>query len=168
MTGDTTAADERACVLIVEGRFYADIADELARGAIADLDVHGFVTERIGVPGAFEIPAALARAAKAVQGDDSPRYAGFVALGCVIRGETDHYDHICRETGRALMELAVSGGLALGNGVLTVENRSQAWERARVANGRDKGGDAARACRAMIEIGRRFAAPGFAVPDGRS
>jgi len=109
----------------------------------------------VSVPGAFEIPAAIGFAAKA-----EGRFDGFVALGCVIRGETTHYDHICSETARALQDLMRCDGIAAGYGILTVENEAQALVRASpdAANGgRDKGGEAVRACLALIELKRRFA-----------
>ncbi len=143
-------------IMVVEARFYEPIADELMRGAVAALEEAGATYERFAVPGAFEIPAAIQYAVRSL--DFSPgrrRFDGYVTLGCVIRGETTHYDHICEEVARALQDLAVHYSLALGFGVLTVENESQAWERAKVDR-RNKGGDAARACLAMIELKRRF------------
>ena len=130
-------------VLIVEARFYEDISDELAKGAIAVLDDAGVAHQRLAVPGAFEIPAAIAFAGGA--------FDGFIALGCVIRGETDHYDHICRECSRALMDMAVKDGVALGFGVLTCENYDQARVRAAVDR-KNKGKDAAEACLRMMEL----------------
>ena len=147
---------ERPCILIVEARFYDDIADELARGAIAELDKAGIAYERVSVPGTFEIPAAIRFALRSMEAHALSRnYAGFIALGCVIRGETDHYDHICRETSRALMDLSVNAGIALGFGVLTCENRDQAWARAAVDQ-KNKGADAAIACLRMMELQREF------------
>ena len=136
-------------VLIVEARFYEDIADELVEGAVAALEAAGAVHERISVPGAFEIPGAI-RAASAAD------YDGYVALGCVIRGETTHYDYVCGESARGLMDLSVAHGLAIGYGILTVENADQAWARAGVER-KNKGRDAAEACLAMIGVNRRFA-----------
>ncbi len=136
---------EGPCVLILEARFYADIADELVRGAAAALDEAGVRHERIAVPGAFELPAALALAI------DSDRFDGFVALGCVIRGETSHYDHVCGECARGLAMLAERHRIALGFGVITAENREQAWERAATER-RNKGADAAGACLAMMAL----------------
>ncbi len=130
-------------VLIVEARFYEDISDELAKGAIAVLDDAGVAHQRLAVPGAFEIPAAIAFA--------GGEFDGIIALGCVIRGETDHYDHICRECSRALMDMAVKDGVALGFGVLTCENYDQAWVRAAVDR-KNKGKDAAEACLCMMEL----------------
>jgi len=138
-------------VMIVEARFYEDIANELCRDAVAVLDDVGATHERVAVPGAFEIPAAIAMAHDA----DSSRFDGYIALGCVIRGETTHYDYVCGESARGLQDLAVSRGLAIGYGILTVENQAQAW--ARVAGDKKaKGADAARACLEMIELRRHF------------
>lgn len=144
------------CVLIVEARFYEDIADEMAKGAIAELEKAGVAYERVAVPGTFEVPAAIHYALRAMEAHTASRdYAGFVALGCVIRGETDHYDHICRETSRALMDLTVQRGIACGFGILTCENGEQAWERARVDR-KNKGADAAQACLRMMDLQRDF------------
>ncbi len=144
------------CVLMVEARFYEDIADEMAKGAIAALEKAGVVHERIAVPGTFEVPAAIHFALRSMEIHASSHdYAGFVALGCVIRGETDHYDHICRESSRALMDLTVQRGVACGFGILTCETWDQAWERARV-DGKNKGADAANACLRMMELQRHF------------
>jgi len=138
-------------VLIIEAPYYSHIAAELRRGAERALAAAGATHETIRVPGAFEIPAAIGLAARA-----SDRFAGFVALGCVIRGETTHYDHICTESARGLQELAIRDGLAIGYGILTVENEAQALARA-APDGRDHGGAAVRACLAMVEIKRRLA-----------
>ena len=142
-----------ARVLVVEARYYDDIADELLRGAEAVLAAAGAGWDRISVPGVLEIPAALAMALDAEAG--RARYDGFVLLGCVIRGETTHYDIVATESAREIMRLATENRLALGNGILTVENGAQAWARARRAE-KDKGGMAARAALAMIELKRRF------------
>lgn len=141
-----------AHILIVEARFYEDLADELAAGAVAVLEAHGATYERLVVPGALEIPAAIAAALEA------GAYDGFVALGCVIRGETAHYDIVAGESARGLMDLGVSRGAAIGNGILTVENAEQAWARARVAE-RNKGAGAAQACLALVAIHARYAVP---------
>ena len=141
-------------LLIIEARFYEDLADELVRGAEAALAEAGASWDRISVPGVLEIPAALAMALDA-QAAGRARYDGFVLLGCVIRGETTHYDIVAYESARQIMRLATERRLALGNGILTVENGQQAWARARVAE-KDKGGMAARAALAMIELKRRF------------
>lgn len=142
-------------VLIVEARFYEQIADELMRGASAALKAAGATFDRIAVPGAFEIPAAIAMALRADHVRDLPRYEGYLALGCVIRGETSHYDYICAESARKLQDLAGTHALALGYGILTCETAEQALSRARVEE-RDKGGEAARACLAMIDVRRRL------------
>jgi len=136
-------------ILIVEARYYAHIANALLGGAQAALDAGGAEYERVEVPGAFEIPAAIALAAA------TNKYDGFLALGCVIRGETSHYELICAECARGIQDLAMKG-LAVGFGVLTVENERQAMARAR-KDKKDKGGEAARACLAMIAVKRRFA-----------
>lgn len=135
-------------ILIVEARFYEDIADELAKGAIAALEEAGVPYERLAVPGVFETPAAVSFA---IRSAEAHSYAGFIVLGCVIRGETDHYEHICREASRALMDISVNHGVAMGFGILTCENRQQAWERAGVDR-KNKGADAAGACLRMIEL----------------
>ncbi len=142
-------------VLIVEARYYEDISDALLRGAEAAFQEAGATSERLTVPGAFEIPAAIARAVEAARAG-AARYDGYLALGCVIRGETSHYDYICTESARKLQDLACDRGAALGYGILTCETYDQAWARARV-DGRNKGGEAARACLAMIAVNDRFA-----------
>jgi len=139
-------------ILIVEARYYAHIADELIKGATAALDKAGVAYERLAVPGAFEIPAAIRLASKSTEG-----YAGYIALGCVIRGETSHYDLVCNECARGVQDLALHDGLAIGFGVLTVENEAQALARAMVER-KNKGGEAANACLAMIELRKRFVA----------
>ena len=144
-----------ARILLVEARYYTSIADELLRGATAALEQAGASHERVTVPGAFEIPAAIQFAHLSRHG-----YDGYVALGCVIRGETSHYDLICAECARGIEELAVRERLAIGFGVLTVENEAQALARARIDQ-KNKGGEAARACLAMVELKRRF---GLATP----
>lgn len=146
--------DFRPHVLLIEGRFYEDIADELAAGAIAELEEAGATYDRIVVPGALEIPQVLAlaiRAGLAPFGAPRWRYHGAVALGCVIRGETSHYDIVAGESARALMDLATQHGVPVGNGILTVEDEDQAMERAAVADG-NKGGDAVRACLKLIDV----------------
>lgn len=138
-------------VMIVEARFYVDIADELCRGAVAALEAAGATHERVTVPGAFEIPAAIAMAHVA----NPSRFDGYIALGCVIRGETTHYDYVCSESARGLQDLAVSRALAIGYGILTVEDHAQAWARAAVDK-KDKGADVAQACLRMIELQRHL------------
>jgi 6,7-dimethyl-8-ribityllumazine synthase len=138
-------------ILLVEAPYYTHVAEQLRRGAERALASAGATHEVITVPGAFEIPAAIGLVARA-----TPRFDGFVALGCVIRGETTHYDHICAESARGLQELAVREGLAIGYGILTVENEAQALVRASM-EGRDKGGEAVRACLALVDLKRRLA-----------
>jgi 6,7-dimethyl-8-ribityllumazine synthase len=146
-------------VLILEARFYEEIADALAAGAIAELEADGVAYDRIAVPGALEIPQALAAAVAAgLLPEGAPRaaYCGAVALGCVIRGETAHYDVVVENANHWLMHVAVTNAIPVGNGILTVETMDQA--RARAEGGRDgKGGDAARACLALIAAARDFA-----------
>ena len=136
--------------LIIEARFYTDLLDGLAAGAIDALRAAGATYERLEVPGALEIPGAIALAAASARD-----YDGYVALGCVIRGETSHYDTVCNESARGIMDLTIHQRLAIGNGIITVENADQAWDRADKAR-KDKGGDAARAALAMAQIGRDF------------
>ncbi|MGE0152807.1 MAG: 6,7-dimethyl-8-ribityllumazine synthase [Reyranellaceae bacterium] len=143
-------------VMIVEARFYTDLADELARGAIAELEAAGATYERFAVAGAFELPVAIRVAIQAAERGTLKRpFDGFVALGCVIRGETTHYDYVCGESARGLQDLALAHGAAIGYGVLTVENEAQAWARARVTE-QNKGGDVARACLGVIGLRQRF------------
>ena len=132
--------------LIVEARFYVALADAQKAGAIAALEGAGATHETISVPGALEIPAAIAFVAASDQ-----RFDGYVALGCVIRGETSHYDTVCNESARGLMDLALADNLAIGNGIITVEDEDQAWARADQSR-KDKGGDAARAALAMTKL----------------
>lgn len=140
---------EKLNILIVEARFYRDLADEMAAGAIEALKKAGADYERISVPGALEIPAAIRFAA------DSGHYDGYVALGVVIRGETTHYDYVCGESARGLQELAIKDRLALGNGILTVENGDQAWARASRDKG-NKGAAAVEAALRMAELKHKF------------
>jgi 6,7-dimethyl-8-ribityllumazine synthase len=144
----------RPSVLLIEARFYEDIADELANGAIAELEAAGATYTRVAVPGALEIPQVLAQAIHAglaPHGAPRWRYHGAVALGCVIRGETSHYDIVSNESARALMDLAIRHGVPVGNGILTVEDDDQAMERADVTDG-NKGADAVRACLRLIDV----------------
>lgn len=147
--------DEPAHVLIIEARFYEDLADKLADGAIAVLEANGVTYERVSVLGCLEIPAALAIALDAMVEGEGIFYDGFVVLGTVVRGDTSHYDIVINESNRKVMDLMVQGTLALGNGILTVENEEQALERADPKK-LDKGGFAARACLTMIALKRRF------------
>lgn len=147
---------EEPHVMLIEARFYPEITDELVRGAVAALGESGATYERFAVPGAFEIPAAIQMAVRARSFSTlTRRFDGYVTLGCVMRGETSHYDYVCQESARALQDLALRYTLALGYGILTVDNEAQAWERARVDR-RDKGGHAARTCLQMIDLKRHF------------
>ncbi len=145
-----------AHILIVEARYYDGIADELLAGAKAAIEAAGATYDVITVPGALEIPAAIVIAVEAADAIEEP-FDGAVALGCVIRGETGHYDIVAGESARALMDISTSMSLPLGNGILTVENEAQAWARARV-NEMNKGGGAAEAALSLVALKRRFAA----------
>ena len=147
-------SDTQPKILIIEARFYEDLADELARGAIAALEAAGADYERVSVPGVLEIPAALSMAMLAVEEGEAD-YDGYVTLGVVIRGETTHYDIVANESARAIMDLSTEGCIAVGNGIQTVENSDQAWARATVED-KNKGGGAARAALAMINIRSKF------------
>jgi len=139
-------------IVIIEARFYDEIADHLLRGVTTALEAAGATHRLITIPGVAEIPAALALAVSG--GERSPGIwgaAGYVVLGCAIKGETDHYDHICREAMRGVQDLAVERLLAVGNGILTVHNWDQAMARCRI-EGSDHGGQAARACLRMISL----------------
>lgn len=142
-------------ILIVEARFYADISDALLAGATAVLKAAGAEYDTIAVPGALEIPGAIAMA-NASGHAAGAAYDGYVALGCVMRGETTHYDTVANESARGLMDLTVHERLAIGNGILTVENEDQAWARTRTDRVEDKGGNAAKAALAMIALRQRF------------
>ena len=141
----------RDTFLIVRAVFYRDVADMLTGGATAVLAAAARTWEMVEVPGAFEIPGAIAQAAR------GEGFAGYIALGCVIRGETTHYDYICSESARGLMSLAVRDRLAIGYGILTCETQAQAVERADPQQG-NKGADAANAALAVAELRSRFAA----------
>jgi 6,7-dimethyl-8-ribityllumazine synthase len=143
-------------LLIVEARFYDDLADALLDGAKAALEAAGAAYDVVTVLGALEIPAVISYALDGAA-DGGVEYDGFVALGTVIRGETYHFDIVANESCRALMDLAVDESLAVGNGILTVENDEQAWARARRAEG-DKGGFAARAALTMIALREKLGA----------
>ena len=135
--------------LIIEASFYNDILELLVDGAIQQLELNKFKYERLEVPGALEIPGAIAMAAR------TGAYVGFIALGCVIRGETTHYDIVSNESARGLMWLSYERHLAIGNGIITVENREQALERASVSK-KNKGGAAALAAIKMHSINQRY------------
>lgn len=142
-------------IMIIEARFYEDIADALVKGAVEALDDAGATWERFAVPGAFEIPGAIRMALDARGEDGRPRFDGFVALGCVIRGETTHYDYVCGESARGLQDLALVHKACIGYGILTVENREQAMARA-AGKKSVKGRDAVEACLAMIALRDAF------------
>ncbi|MBI1181411.1 MAG: 6,7-dimethyl-8-ribityllumazine synthase [Alphaproteobacteria bacterium] len=144
-------ADKPLHLLVVRAPFYQDIIDELTRGAVHEIRLAGATHDVLDVPGAFEIPAVIAMAAVSGQA----AYDGYVALGCVIRGETSHYDYVCGESARGLQELAFRDKLAIGFGILTVDNRDQAWARASVDR-KNKGAEVARAALRMIEVRRSF------------
>jgi len=141
-------------ILIVEARFYEHISNALLDGAAAVLDAANAQIERITVPGALEIPPAIAFAADTGM-EEARGYDGYVALGCVIRGETYHFEIVANESARGLMDLGLRRHLCIGNGILTVENEEQAVVRA-ARNQLDKGGDAARACLALVQLRGRF------------
>jgi len=136
-------------ILIAEARFYPELTDMLADAAIAVLDKAGASYERIALPGCFELPTAIAIASR------TKDYDGYIALGCVIRGETSHYDHVCNEVARGLNHLSTRKRLALGFGIVTAENKAQALARAD-GRKRDVGGNAARACLSLLEWKKRF------------
>ena len=142
-------------ILIVNSPYYTKINDELTRGTVATLEEAGASFEIVSIFGAFEAPAAIAMAAEAKSSDGTPKYDGYIALGCVIRGETTHYDYVCGESARGLMDLAVRQKLAIGYGILTVENSDQAWARAAIDQ-KNKGRDAAEACLRMIGLRHQF------------
>lgn len=140
-------------VLIVEARFYDDIADELLAGALNAVQAAGASADVVSMPGALEIPIAAAIALDAALAAGRP-YDALVALGCVVRGETYHFEIVAGESSRALMDLAVARKIPFGNGILTVETDDQAWVRARVSEG-NKGGGAAEAALALLRLKRR-------------
>jgi 6,7-dimethyl-8-ribityllumazine synthase len=144
-----------ARILIVEARFYEDIADALLAGATRALQKAGAVFDRVSVPGSLEVAPAIVIAADAADRSGRP-YDGAVALGCVIRGETLHFEIVSQESARALLDLSVARRLPIGNGILTVDTNAQAWTRARPEEA-DKGGDAARAALSLVRLKRRLA-----------
>ena len=135
---------KKNCILIITSRFYPEISSSLESEAVNLIKEEGYDYKLIDVPGAFEIPAAIAYAAK------SSKYIGYIALGCVIRGETSHYDYVCNESARAIMQLSIDG-LSIGYGILTCENREQAIVRAS-PDGLNKGKAATIACLRMIAL----------------
>lgn len=145
-------SQEKPLILVAEARFYDDLADALYDSAAKVLEEAGCQIKRVQVPGVFELPSVVRFAVRAMEMRAAgSRFAGFVTLGCVIRGETTHYDIVCNETARGLMDLSTRYALAHGFGVITCENRDQAWARAD-ATRKDVGGRAARACLDMINL----------------
>ena len=144
-----------ARILIVEARYYDDLADLLLAGAVKVLEQAGAVVERVTVPGSLEIPGAIAIAIEAGRRSRRP-YDGVVALGCVIRGDTIHFEIVSQESARGLMALSMTHALPIGNGIITVNTQSQAFARARMEE-MDKGGDAARAALALVRVKRQLA-----------
>ncbi len=142
--------DKPVKLLIVVAPYYKDIADQLVTGARAVAAAVGAEVDLVEVPGALEVPTAIAMAERLAE------YDGYVALGCVIRGETTHYDTVCNDSSRALSLLGLQG-LCIGNGILTVENRDQAVVRAEAA-GQNKGGGAAAAALHLVALGRKWSA----------
>tara|TARA_A200000113_G_scaffold207989_1_gene205990 strand:- start:353 stop:790 length:438 start_codon:yes stop_codon:yes gene_type:complete len=136
-------------ILIVEARFYEALTDALVEGAVVEIDAAGHEYERIAVPGVLEIPPAIGFAV------DTGNYDAFVALGVVIRGETTHYDTVCAESARGLMDIGIQHRLAIGNGIQTVENEAQAWARCD-KNDKNKGGGAALAALSLMTIRDNF------------
>lgn len=141
-----------ARILLIETRFHEKIVEELVAGALERLEMARVKFEPIAVPGALEIPIAAAIALDAAANSGLP-YDGIVALGCVIRGETEHFEIVSHHSARGLMDLAIARKIALGNGILTVENEEQAWVRARRSEG-NVGGHAAAAALALVRIAR--------------
>lgn len=145
---------DKAHILVVEARFYDGLLDAMLTGAKRALDKAGATYEIVTVPGALEIPGAIKFAYEAGKaGRLEHRFDGYVAIGCVIRGETTHYDTVCQESARGLMDLTINYDLAIGNGIITVEDEDQAWVRAKPEE-QDKGGGAAKACLTMIGLKR--------------
>ncbi|MFN3524085.1 MAG: 6,7-dimethyl-8-ribityllumazine synthase [Phenylobacterium sp.] len=147
--------EDKIRILIVEARFYSGLADELLAGASEAIEAFDAEYDVISVPGALEIPAAIALADEGGHRPAGQRYDGYVALGTVIRGETYHFEVVSNESARGLMDLSIGKRLAIGNGILTVEDEAQAWARARRSEG-DKGGGAARAALEMVAMKRRL------------
>jgi 6,7-dimethyl-8-ribityllumazine synthase len=147
--------DQDIRILVVEARFYPDLADELLKGAVDQIEAFGASHDVVTVAGALEIPVAIAMAEDAGHRSIGVAYDGYVALGAVIRGETYHFEVVSNESARGLMALGIDRRIAIGNGILTVEDEDQAWERANVSSA-DKGGFAAKACLDMIALRRRL------------
>jgi 6,7-dimethyl-8-ribityllumazine synthase len=160
MAGPRRGKRERSAVkgtriLLVEARYYDDIADALLAGAMKVLDAAQAKVDRISVPGSLEIPAAIAMALDAAQ-RKRRSYDGAVALGCVIRGDTIHFEIVSHQSARGLMDIAIARALPIANGIITVDTEAQALSRARPQE-QDKGGHAARAALALVDIRRRLA-----------
>jgi 6,7-dimethyl-8-ribityllumazine synthase len=161
MAGKSTAAatiEIKAHVLIIESRYYAAVADALLEGALAELKASGATYEKVVVPGALELPQALAQAVAAglIPAEEAnARYDGAIVLGCVIRGETSHYDIVCNNANHWLMEIAMQACVPLGNALLTVDTEAQAMARA-TGGRKGKGGDAVRACLSLVQLARAF------------
>ncbi len=151
MTEGAKMSEDKIRILIVEARFYSDLADELLKGAVDAIEAYGAEYEVVTVPGALEIPAAIAFAEEGGHRPAGQAFDGYVALGTVIRGETYHFEIVSNESARGIMELALGKRLAIGNGILTVEDEDQAWARAKASEG-DKGGGAARAALTMVAL----------------
>lgn len=151
MTNPTNAKT----ILIVEARYYEKIADNIVAGAEPLLTEAGYGIERVTAAGVFEVPAICEMAIQAGLKDPHSKYTGILAVGCVIRGETDHYDHICREASRAIMDITVQHRFPVGFAILTCENMQQAEVRADPAQ-KNKGAEAARAVLSMIAHRRHF------------
>lgn len=151
--------------LIVEARFYPDMSDALAEGAIAAIEKAGANYERVEVAGVLEIPAAIRNAshimreAKRQNGSSSnirnTIFDAYIALGVVIRGETSHYETVCNESARGLMDLGIKHRVIIGNGIQTVENEAQAWARCKMSE-KDKGGGAARAALSLLDANEKI------------
>ena len=150
-----TAVAKGARILIVEARYYEDIADFLLAGAMKVLEEAGAVVERITVPGSLEVPVGIVIACDAAKHKGRP-YDGVVALGCVIRGDTIHFEIVSQLSAQGLLDLSVARALPIGNGIVTVNTLTQALARARLEE-QDKGGDDARAALAMVQLKRRLA-----------
>lgn len=133
-------------LLVIDAPYYTEISESLMEGVKSEFDKVDATFDYVSVPGVLEIPAALAMAV-----DSNKNYDGYITIGCVIRGETTHYEIVSNESARAIMDLSVSQRLAIGNGIQTVENEAQAWARAKVSD-KNKGGGAAQAALAMIEL----------------
>lgn len=140
---------DESCILLVVAPFYDNITDQLIAGAQKVLQGQHYHTEIISVPGALEIPGAI------MMSEQCHRFQGYVALGCVIRGETSHYETVCNESARGIMDLTLHYKLAVGNGIITVENEEQAYARSSPDN-KNKGGEAAKACMGLVKLRQKW------------